>query len=215
MVNMKYINYFTDIYSLNQASSIIWISGLLSLIFIKNEKKYQFIGVASLIIILLFLVSEGKGYYILGLIPFLFAAGGYIMEKYLKGRLIYINYIGLFVCSFFSLVAIPFGIPVLSFDNLLKYEKKTDHLIIYPFYRWEDGKIHEISQVYSDMTGWNELAGYVGKAYSGLSKEDQDSCTIYVESNYGDAGAINFYGKKYNLPDAVTFQESYVIWAPG
>jgi hypothetical protein len=214
MVNMKYINYFTDIYSLNQASSIIWITGFLSLVFIKNEKKCQFIGVASLIIILLFLVSEGKGYYILGLIPFLFATGGYIMEKYLKGRLIHINFIVLFASLSFSLVALPFGLPVLSFDDLLKYEKKTDHLIIYPFYRWEDGKIHGISQVYSDMTGWNELAGYVGKAYSELSKEEQDSCTIYVESNYGDAGAINFYGKKFNLPDAVTFLESYVIWAP-
>src|ERR1035437_2440103 len=36
MANMKYLNYFIDIYSLNQASSIIWISGLLSLIFLKN-----------------------------------------------------------------------------------------------------------------------------------------------------------------------------------
>ena len=64
------------------------------------------------------------------------------------------------------------------------------------------------------MTGWKELAGIAGKAYSGLSKEEQNRCTIYVESNYGNAGAINFYGKEYNLPDAVTFLESYIIWAP-
>jgi hypothetical protein len=214
MVNMKYINYFIDIYSLNQLSSIIWISGLVSLIFLKDEKNYQFIGVASLVIILLFLISEGKGYYILGLIPFLFAAGGYVMEKYLKGRLRYINYLILFITISFSLLALPFGIPVLPFDSLLRYEANTGLLILYPFYRWEDGKIHEISQVYSDMTGWEELAGYVGKAYAELSDEDKSSCTIYVESNYGNTGAINFYGKKFNLPDAITFQESYAIWAP-
>jgi hypothetical protein len=64
------------------------------------------------------------------------------------------------------------------------------------------------------MTGWRELTGYVVKAYEQLSKEEQNRCTIYVERDYGNAGAINFYGKEYNLPDAVTFLESYVIWAP-
>lgn len=214
MVNMKYINYFSDILSLNLASSIIWLFGFFSLLFLKQERKYQYLGVASLIIILLFLFSEGKGYYILGLIPFLFAAGGYTMEKYLKGRLIFINYFVLFITLSFSLIALPFGIPVLSFDKLLKYSEKTKHLIIYPFYRWEDGKIHNISQLYADMTGWQELAGYVGKAYNNLSEEEQKKCTIYAESDYGNAGAINFYGKEYKLPDAVTFLDSYIIWAP-
>lgn len=214
MVNMSYVNYFLDILSLNLASTIIWLSGLFSLLFLKQEKKNRYIGVASLIIILVFLISKGKGYYIMGLIPFLFAAGGYAMEKYLIGRLKYISYSVLFMSITFSLIALPFGLPLLSFENLSIYTKKTDHLIIYPFYRWEDGKIHTISQVYSDMTGWKELAGYAAKAYMNLSGTDQKKCTIYVESNYGDAGAINFYGKEHFLPDAITFQESYVIWAP-
>jgi hypothetical protein len=111
-------------------------------------------------------------------------------------------------------VALPYGLPLLSFDRLHNYTLKTHKLIIYPFYRWEDGKVHEISQVYADMTGWRELADYAGQAYGRLSKEEQKKCTVYVESNYGDAGAINYYGKKYNLPDAITFLESYVIWSP-
>ena len=214
MVNMRYINFFTDVLSLNLASTIIWVFGLFSLLFLKQEKENRYLGVASLIIILLFLVSKGKGYYILGLIPFLFAAGGYTMEKYLKGRLIHLEYFILFLSVDYSLIGLPFGLPIFSFEKLSIYTKKTDHLLIYPFYRWEDGKVHNISQVYSDMTGWEELAGLVAKAYGQLPENDRQKCTIYVESNYGDAGAINFYGKEYNLPDAVTFQESYVIWAP-
>jgi hypothetical protein len=214
MVNLTYTDYFVDIFSLNLASTIIWVTGLVSLIFIKKERKSQYVGIASLLIMLLFLFSKGKGYYILGLIPFLFAFGGYILEKYLKDRFVYTNYFILLITLSISLAALPFGLPLLSFEKLSRYIAKTDHLIIYPFYRWEDGKIHNISQVYSDMTGWKELAGIAGKAYSGLSKEEQSRCTIYVESNYGNAAAINFYGKKYNLPDAVTFLESYVIWAP-
>jgi hypothetical protein len=214
MVNLTYSDFFIDILSLNLASSLIWITGLVSLLILKKEKQNRFIGVASLLVILLFLFSKGKGYYILGLIPFLFAAGGYVLEKYLKNKLIYINYLVLAFTLFFSIIALPFGIPLLSMDSLFKYKEKTAHLIIYPFYRWEDGKIHNISQIYADMNGWKELTGYVAKAYSQLSEYERKKCTVYVESNYGDAGAINYYGKKDNLPDAVTFIESYVMWAP-
>jgi hypothetical protein len=214
MVNLTYSDFFIDIFSLNLAASLIWIAGLVSLLILKKEKEIRFIGVASLLIFLLFLFSKGKGYYILGLIPFLFATGGYILEKYLKNRLNYINYVVIGITMFFSLIALPFGIPLLSMDNLLKYKENTAHWIIYPFYRWEDGKIHNISQIYADMNGWKELTGYVAKAYGQLSKEEQRKCTIYAERDYGNAAAINFYGKEYNLPEAITFLESYVMWAP-
>jgi MFS family permease len=214
MVNLTYSYFFIDIFSLNLVSSLVWITGLISLLVLKQEKEKRFIGVASLLVILFFLFSKGKGYYILGIIPFLFAAGGYVLEKYLKSRLNYINYVVLAITLFFSLIALPFGIPLLSMDSLLKYKERTAHLIIYPFYRWEDGKIHNISQIYADMTGWKELTGYVANAYNQLSKEEQGKCTIYAERDYGNAAAINFYGKKFNLPDAITFLESYVMWAP-
>ena len=214
MVNLTFSDFFIDIFSMNLLSTLIWLTGLVSLLFLRQEKGNRYIGIASLIIILLFLVSKGKAYYILGLIPFLFAYGGYIMEKYLAGRLVYINYFVLFISLSFSLIALPFGIPLMSFDKLIKYKEKTRHLIIYPFYRWEDGKIHNISQIYADMAGWRELTGYVAKAYGQLSKEEQKKCTIYVESNYGQAGAIHFYGKAYNLPEPVSFLESYTIWSP-
>jgi hypothetical protein len=68
--------------------------------------------------------------------------------------------------------------------------------------------------VFADMTGWEELTAYVAKAYQQLSPEERSICTIYAQRNYGYAGAIHFYGKEYGLPDAVTFLESYVYWAP-
>jgi hypothetical protein len=214
MVNMTTANFLIDLFSLNLASTLIWLTGLASLLFLKSEKNSRYIGVASLLIILLFLFSKGKGYYILGTVPFLFAYGAYTMENHLKDRLLIINYIVLLITLSFSLIALPFGIPFLPFKRLIDYKERTKHLIIYPFYRWEDGKIHDISQLYADMTGWKELTGYVAEAYSGLSQEEKKRCTIYVESNYGNAGAINFYGKQYKLPGVITFIESYVMWAP-
>ncbi|MGE5449072.1 MAG: glycosyltransferase family 39 protein [Bacteroidales bacterium] len=240
LVNMKTIDFLKDVFTLNLISTAIWLFGLYALLFSPTEKDNRYLGIGSFIIILLFLFSSGKGYYIMGIIPFLFAYGGYAMEKLLlqkvwpssdtrspgmadrpasqtwgpgmAGRLI--GNAVLAVSMVISLLAIPYALPVMSFDKLSRYTDQTGHLIIYPFYRWEDGKVHSLSQVYADMTGWQELTSYVAKAYKGLPEEEQKKCTIFGERNYGYAGAIHFYGKQYGLPDAVTFQDSYALWAP-
>ena len=34
-------------------------------------------------------------------------------------------------------------------------------------------------------------------------------------ANYGEAGAVNFFGQRYGLPRAVCGQLSYHLWGPG
>ncbi len=43
--------------------------------------------------------------------------------------------------------------------------------------------------------------------------KDKNSAFIYCE-NYGQAGAVTVIGKRYNLPGAVSFSESFQYWAP-
>ena len=43
--------------------------------------------------------------------------------------------------------------------------------------------------------------------------DDKKACFIYCE-NYGQAGAITIIGKKYGLPEAVSFSESFRYWIP-
>ena len=77
--------------------------------------------------------------------------------------------------------------------------------------RWETGRIHSLPQDYADMLGWDELAAITAKAYEQV--QDKQSTMIYAE-NYGEAGAVMVLGKKYNLPDAVCFSESFFYWFP-
>jgi hypothetical protein len=212
--NMTYRNFFLDVFSHNLASTIIWVAGLFSLLFAKYAREIRSLGLGSLLVIILFMVSNGKGYYILGLIPFLFAAGGIFLERFFRGRMVIPGYAIVLLIFSYSLLALPFGLPLLSFEGLSKYTGSTEKLIIYPFYRWEDGKVHPISQAYTDMTGWRQLASLVSDAYNRLTEDEKKRCTIFVETNYGIAGAIHFYGKEYDLPQPVTFLESYVFWAP-
>ena len=61
------------------------------------------------------------------------------------------------------------------------------------------------------MIGWEELTANVNKAYQQVP--DKNSCLIFCE-NYGQAGAVTVLGKKYGLPQPVSFCESFYYWAP-
>jgi hypothetical protein len=113
-----------------------------------------------------------------------------------------------------SIAAMPSGLPILSYENYSSYIEKTRRFIVHPLLEWDDGTHHSFSQAWADMTGWKELARYVAKAYYSLPEEEKKKCTIFGERNYGYAGAVYFYGKEYDLPEAITFHESYVFWAP-
>jgi hypothetical protein len=183
-------------------------------LFLRYAREYRYLGIASLSIMILFLILKGKGYYVLGLFPFLFAFAGYVLEKYFIGSLRWVKWSLFSVSVAISLAALPSGIPLLSFEKYDRYLQATRHLICHPMMQWDNGEEKQFPQAYSDMTGWHELAGCVAKAYYSLTEEERKLCTIYCERSYGYAGAIYFYGKEYDLPDPVTFHESYVFWAP-
>lgn len=64
------------------------------------------------------------------------------------------------------------------------------------------------------MTGWEEMVSIVHKAYQQIPEGERKNATIYAQRNYGYAGAVHFYGNKHQLPDAITFIDSYTFWAP-
>jgi uncharacterized membrane protein (GlpM family) len=211
---LGYSGFFLYLFSFSQGSVIIWLVGLITLLFLKTEKEYRYIGIASLSVVVLFALMKGKGYYVQGLFPFLFAFAGYVIEKYMKGKGRGFKWGVVSFSALMSLAALPSGLPVLSFDNYNRYLQATRHFICHPLMEWDNGEAHSFPQSYSDMTGWKELSGYVARAYYSLGEQERQRCTIYCERSYGYAGAVYFYGHDYNLPLPVTFHESYVFWAP-
>jgi hypothetical protein len=102
---------------------------------------------------------------------------------------------------------------VLSFDKMAAYAEASKKFGLEGALVWEDGRVHRLPQDYADMTGWRELAECVIAAYQSLPPAEQADCVIYAE-NYGQAGAIKYYGKPYGLPEPVCFNETFVLWAP-
>ncbi|MBK7438261.1 MAG: hypothetical protein IPI77_16000 [Saprospiraceae bacterium] len=77
--------------------------------------------------------------------------------------------------------------------------------------RWEDGRQYYLPQDFADMLGWKEIALHTGKTWQNIT--DKKTADIYAE-NYGQAGAIEHFGKPYDLPQVLSFSDSYRYWLP-
>jgi hypothetical protein len=75
----------------------------------------------------------------------------------------------------------------------------------------EDGKFRKLPQINADMLGWNEIAVITNKAW--LQVENKNRGFIFC-TNYGQAGAISVIGKKYEMPEPISFSDAYRLWLP-
>jgi hypothetical protein len=77
----------------------------------------------------------------------------------------------------------------------------------------EVGHTSELPQHYSDPFGWEELAAEVGRAAASLPPEERADAVI-IARNYGEAGALEYWRDRYDLPRVVSGHNNYWFWAP-
>ena len=210
LVNVNRSSFLIEQFLLPFIASLIIFPGTVYALFSKKMKPYSSLVIASLLVVVLLVSLRGKSYYTAGLFPFLLATGGVFWgnvsrSKWLKACLIVIPVL-------LTIPFVPMGIPVFKAEKLASYFKwMKDHAGMDVVLRDEDGNYHQLPQDYADMIGWEELTANVNKAYQQVP--DKNSCLIFCE-NYGQAGAVTVLGKKYGLPQPVSFCESFYYWAP-
>jgi len=192
------------------AASLITVPGIVYILINRHKKQYRFLGIMILAVILSLMFMRGKSYYTIGIFPFLTSAGAVFYESLLKNW-----YTRLLLISFLiiaSVPLIPFGLQVYKAEGLIRYFDVLENKYGFDFGRtFEDGSNHSLPQDYADMLGWEELTLVAAKAWEMIP--DKESAFIYCE-NYGQAGAITIIGKKYGLPEAISFNESFMYWIP-
>jgi hypothetical protein len=210
LVHVDPVGFLADQLIMPSFASILTIAGIIYLFQNKEVLKFRFLGVVMILVVVLLFALHGKGYYTIGIFPFLIAAGALSYEKWIINRWIRIAFI-LFLILI-TLPMLPIGLPVYKTAKLVSYFRnlEVNHGIVIGR-RFEDGSIHSLPQDYADMLGWEELTAITRDAYQQIP--DKKACFIYCE-NYGQAGAITILGKKYNLPAPVSFQESFRYWIP-
>jgi len=198
----------------NGSGVLVWLPGLMWLLMSYKLRTYRFLGFAYLATLALFLLLNGKIYYLFGAYPVLFAAGGYGIERFLKVRDTVFRTVVCAILIIPNFLLLPLVLPVIPINQALPVFKFAGEKMGFGFaLKWEDHKVHQTTQDYGDMFGWDELTQKVAKAYYSLTPEQRKQ-TIIDADNYGEAGAIHHYGKLYNLPDVVCLDSSFALWAP-
>ena len=104
----------------------------------------------------------------------------------------------------------PFVVPVLSVDRFISYLNSSP---LKPPRTEHSHESAQLPQHYADQFGWEELTAKTAEAWLRLLPEERADCGIFAQ-NYGQAGAIDFFGTRYGLPRALSGHQTYFLWGP-
>lgn len=206
LVHVQPLHFLLDQLMFHGAAVLIWGAGLFALLRSSSLRPYRVMGYFYVAVLLVFLITSGKSYYTLGAYPVLFAAGSVFWEKTIQRLVGYATMTA--GVLLLQLPLLPYGIPIAKLEQLLAYFQRVP---IEGALRWEDGEQHPLPQDYADMLGWPELGGLVDSAL--VRSGAPENCLVYGE-NYGQAGAAERFSRLHGVGQAVSFSDSYLLWAP-
>ena len=195
---------------LNPLTILIWLPGIIFFFFKKEFRQYRAIGFIWLTTIAILIINiHSKGEYIVAAYQVLFAGGAVMLEKWSfaanRGWLKYAVTVQVIIVAIFLA---PLARPLIPAENFQNYQS----MIGIDNRSNEGHQLEELPQFYADMFGWEELARNVSKVYLTLPEEERKHTVVYC-SNYGKAGAIEYYSYKYPLPKVVCPHNSYWYWS--
>jgi hypothetical protein len=200
---------FGQLLQANPISAPLWVAGLLWLLLAQAGKPFRPLGVAYLVLLALFLTRNAKVYYLAPSYSILFGAGAVAIAGWTAGlRRLRAAMAAALLLSGAALA--PLAIPVLPVETLLRYQAALG--LQAP--QEERSRIGVLPQHFADRFGWEELALLVAQAYRSLPEAERAKTAIFAD-NYGEAGAINYYGRRLGLPRAVSGHNSHWLWGPG
>jgi hypothetical protein len=189
----------------------IWITGVLAFFFSIRFKPYRTFGWCYLAAFAVFVALKGKNYYLAPIYPMFLAAGAIVIESAIeRSRQSWLKpiLVGLVLAGGAWLA--PVVVPVLPVEQFISYMKKLPFKVP----RSEHSHMRAVlPQHFADQFGWEEMVASVNQAYTRLSPEERPGCGIFAQ-DYGQAGAIDFFGRRYGLPPALSGHQTYFLWGP-
>src|SRR5713226_4085403 len=189
----------------------VWIIGVLAFLFSARLKPYRFLGWCYLAAFIVFVVLKGKNYYLGPIYPVYMAAGAVVIESFIaRSRQAWLKpaLVTLILASGAWLA--PVVMPVLPVEQFISYMAKLPFEVP----RSEHSHMRAIlPQHFADQFGWEEIVAEVNQAYIRLAPAERQDCGI-IAQDYGQAGAIDFFGRRYGLPPTLSGHQTYFLWGP-
>lgn len=190
----------------------VWGCGLYFLLFRKEASRWRVFGWLYLTVLAVLLFFSAKSYYSLGAYPVLLAAGAAFLQGLVERGARWLWVALPAFTLLIGLIAVPAALPLFPPEQEARFiQKMTAVPGLQGILRWEDGRYYPLPQDFADMIGWEELAEKTAETWQQIP--DKSTAAIYAE-NYGQAGAIEHFGQKHNLPPVLSFSDNYRYWLP-
>jgi hypothetical protein len=204
--------FFQQLLVVSPVAGPVWLAGLFALLFWQPLRPYRTLGWAYLVSYIVIFLQHGKNYYLAPVYPMLFAAGAVALDSWLErsrgtawlkpalASVIFLN----------ALYMMPITVPILTPEHFLAYTKTL------PFKLPVSEHSHArapLPQWYSDQFGWKEIADETEVAWNRIPSEERADCGIFAQ-DYGQAGAIDFFGRAHGMPGAMSGDRTYFLWGP-
>jgi hypothetical protein len=165
------------------------------------------LAIAWVLLFATFVGLHGKAYYLAPIYPALMALGAPRIEGWL--RTVRLRALLLGAVAIAGSLSLPLTLPILPVPLLIRY---IDALGVMPS-SGERLKIGLLPQYYADMFGWRQMAAKVAKVYWSLPP-DERAHAVFFGNNYGEAAAIDLFGRRLGLPPAISGHNNYYLWGP-
>jgi hypothetical protein len=213
MAAVSFVDFWKNqLLAMNPLSAVVWVAGLAFCFGSPAGARARALAIVWLVVAAILLAAgRSRTDYLTVAYPGLLAAGGAALERaWARGRRRALRPVLAGLLAAAGLVLAPFGLPLLPVDTYVAYARA---LGVAPTTEERTG-LAELPQHYADMFGWEEMAARVAAAYRGLTPAEQGQVVIFAQ-NYGEAGALDFFGRRYGLPGAASGHNSYWLWGPG
>ena len=191
----------------NPGALIVWVGALVFLLGRPDARPWRPLGWAFLAIVFVLIATGSKPYYLAPAFPLLYAAGGVAWERWTVRPWVRAVVVASVLVG--SLPAFPLTKGILPAPTLVAYLQTIGMMPA----SGERNALGRLPQHFADQHGWERLAQTVATVRDSLSAEDRTKVCVFGQ-NYGEAGAIDYFGPSLGLRPAISGHNSYWLWGP-
>ncbi len=190
----------------------VWLTGLVVCLRIP---RYRFIGCLYLVPMLILMATQSaRADYLAPAYLALFALGAVtIAHAAERSRRMWVRPAIFVPLALTGVVLMPIGLPILSPAKMEAFTARLSGAGVNDPSR-EQGKMAQLPQYFADQFGWESLTTTVTRVYDTLPPADREKAVIFTD-NYGEAGALTFFGGPDHLPPIISGHNNYYLWGPG
>jgi len=173
----------------------VWITGLIRLLRDRALRWARALGVAYLVLAVIFLITGGKPYYLGGMFPVMAAAGAQPAVDWMRRGRARLRTGLVVAAAVLTLTAIPVTLPVVPVTDV------------------PNTPIVALNYDAGETIGWPAYVREIAVGYDSLPAAQRRSA-IVLTSNYGEAGAVDHFGQASGLPAAYSGDNAFWYWGP-